>query len=58
MSDELVYRARALEHRARVPGEEGESLELPTFWVRWTWPIVIMVLALAGALGVVLFGGG
>ena len=58
MSDELIYRPRALEHRARVPGEEGESLALPAAWVRWTWPVVLLTLAAAAALGAALFGGG
>ncbi len=57
MSDELIYRPRALEHRARVPGEEAEPLELPTAWVRWTWPVVLLTLAVAGALGLALLGG-
>lgn len=56
--DELVYRPRALEHRARVPGEEPEPLELPTAWVRWTWPAVLLALAAAGAFAFVLFGAG
>lgn len=58
VNDELVYRPRALEHRARVPGEDGEPLELPAAWVRWTWPVVLLILAAAGALGFALFGGG
>lgn len=58
MSDELIYRPRALENRARVPGEEGEPLELPAAWVRWTWPVVLLTLAAAAALGAALFGGG
>lgn len=57
MSDELIYRPRALEHRARVPGGEAEPLELPTAWVRWTWPVVLLTLAVAGALGLALLGG-
>ncbi|HWM92097.1 MAG TPA: hypothetical protein VN493_15135 [Thermoanaerobaculia bacterium] len=54
-SDELVYRPRALEHRARVP--EAEPLELPTAWVRWTWPAVLLVLGAAGAFAAFLLGG-
>lgn len=57
MSDELIYRPRALEHRARVPGEEGEPLELPAAWVRWTWPVVLLTLAAAGGCAWLLFGG-
>ncbi|HET9226723.1 MAG TPA: hypothetical protein VFR31_08650 [Thermoanaerobaculia bacterium] len=55
MSDELIYRPRALEHRARVPGEEGEPLELPRVWVRWTWPVVLLTLATAGAILLALY---
>lgn len=55
MSDELIYRPRALEHRARVPGEEGEPLELPTAWVRWTWPVVLLTLGVAGAILLALY---
>ncbi|HSF43116.1 MAG TPA: hypothetical protein VLT87_25175 [Thermoanaerobaculia bacterium] len=57
-SDELVYRPRALEHRARVPGEEPEPLELPAAWARWTWPAVLLTLAAAGLFALVLFGAG
>lgn len=55
MSDELIYRPRALEHRARVPGEEGESLALPAAWVRWTWPVVLLTLGVAGAILLALY---
>lgn len=58
MSRELVYRKSALEHRARVPGGEGEDLELPSAWVRWTWPIVLLVSGAAGVVGFVLSRGG
>lgn len=56
--DELVYRARAVEHRARLPAEGEEGLELPVAWVRWAWPAVFLTLAGAGAFAALLLGGG
>lgn len=58
LSNELIYRPRALEHHARRSEEEREPLALPTAWVRWTWPVVLLTSAVLGALGLALLGGG
>jgi hypothetical protein len=50
---ERIYRQRALAHRARGLEDEGELLDLSPAWIRWTYPLLLLVLAVGIAFGLV-----